>query len=439
MKSSLRLAALAALLLAAPTPGGAQQNTTRELSQSQRRLQEIREERRDLADQLKNLRSQVRNLSGEEQILRRQAEASAGVLEEVEFQLERTERQIAVTTRELLDTQDRLAERRALLQRRLRDIYKRGPLQSAEVLLTAESFSDLLNRYKYLHLVARHDRTLLDEVRELEKQLVFRDRQLKRSLQEVQVLQGERLSEHQQLELLREERRKTLGIVQRQATTTQTRMTSLARDERQLASLITTLERRRREAERRETARREAARREAARRAAAARAARAAGGDAKAAPPAPAPAPARPAPAASSGESRLSTGDLGQLGWPVDGRLLYRFGRTTTPSGTVLRWNGIGIGAARGTPVRAVESGTVVLAEPFEGYGPSVVVSHGGGYYSLYLYLEDVRVADGAEIARGQVLGTVGGQATPEGPHLEFQIRAPGGQAVDPLAWLRRR
>jgi septal ring factor EnvC (AmiA/AmiB activator) len=433
MRVPLRLLALAALLLAA-APAAAQQNTARELTQSQRRLQEIRQERRELAEELKNLRSQVRNLSGEEQILRRQAEASAGVLEEVEFQLDRTERQIAVTTRELLDTQDRLAERRALLQRRLRDIYKRGPLQSAQVLLTAGNFSDLLNRYKYLHLVARHDRTLLEEVRELEKQLVLRDRQLKRSLQEVQVLQGERLTEHQQLELLREERRKTLGIVQRQATTTQGRMTRLARDERQLGSLIATLERRRREAERREAARRETERRAAAARAAAARAA---GGDPKAA--APAPPPRAPTPAASSGESRLSTSDLGQLGWPVDGRILYRFGRTTTPSGTVLRWNGIGIGAARGTPVKAVESGTVVLAEPFEGYGPSVVVSHGGGYYSLYLYLDDVRVADGAEIARGQVLGSVGGQGTPEGPHVEFQIRSPGGQAVDPLAWLRRR
>jgi septal ring factor EnvC (AmiA/AmiB activator) len=434
MPARFPLGALAALLLLA-APAAAQQNTTRELSQSQRRLQEIREERRELAEELKDLRSQVRNLSGEEQILRRQVDASAGVLQEVEFQLSRTEEQIAVTTRELLDTQDRLAERRALLQRRLRDIYKRGPLQSAQVLFAAESFADLLNRYKYLHLVARHDRTLLGEVRELEKQLVLRDRQLKRSLQEVQVLQGERMTEHEQLEALREERRRTLGVVQRQATTTQTRMTRLARDERQLASLITTLERRRREAERREAARREAERREAARRAAA----RDAGGAPKAGAAAPPPAPARTPSAASSGVSRLSTSDLGTLGWPVEGRLLYRFGRATTASGTVLRWNGIGIGAARGTPVRAVESGTVVLAEPFEGYGPSVVVSHGGGYYSLYLYLEDVRVADGAEIARGQVIGTVGGQATPEGPHLEFQIRAPGGQAVDPLAWLRRR
>ncbi|HEX2187448.1 MAG TPA: peptidoglycan DD-metalloendopeptidase family protein, partial [Longimicrobiaceae bacterium] len=147
-------------------------------------------------------------------------------------------------------------------------------------------------------------------------------------------------------------------------------------------------------------------------------------------------APAR-APAAEA--SRLSTRDLGALGWPVEGSVLYRFGRTTTPSGTTLRWNGIGIGAPRGTPVKAVEAGTVALAEPFEGYGPSVVVSHGGGYYSLYLYLDDVRVAEGAEIARGQVVGTVGGQGTPEGTHIEFQIREPGGQAVDPLTWLRKR
>lgn len=423
-------ALIAGLLLAAPGAAAAQQNTPRELSQSQRRLQEIRAERRQLAEELKNLRSQVRDLSGEEQILRRQVIVSAGVLEEVEFQLARTEEQIGVTTRELLGTQDRLAERRALLQRRLRDIYKRGPLQSVQVLLMAEDFGDLLNRYKYLHLVARHDRTLLDEVRELERQLVLRDRQLKRSLQEVQVLRGERVTEHQALEELREERRRTLGVVQRQATTTQGRITRLARDERQLTSLIATLERRRREAERREAARREAERKEAERRAAAARAA---GGTPKAAPP-----PRAPAPRGSS-ESLLSTRDLGALGWPVDGRVLYRFGRTTTPNGTVLRWNGIGIGAARGAPVKAVEAGTVALAEPFEGYGPSVVVSHGGGYYSLYLYLDEVRVAEGAQIARGQVVGTVGGEGTPEGTHIEFQIRAPGGQAVDPLAWLRKR
>lgn len=419
-RSLARFLLLPALLSAA---GARAQQQTPELSQSRERLQEIREERRQLTRDLNNIRSQVHDLSSEAQLLRRQVSVSSGVLRELDFQVSRTERQIAVTTRELLETQDRLAERRALLYRRLRDIYKRGPLQSVQVLLTAESFGDLLNRYKYLYLVARHDRTLMEDVTELQQQLVLRDRQLKRSLADVQALKGERMMEHGHLQELEQEQTSTISQLQRQAQSTQQRMVQLARDERQLTSLIGTLERRRRETERREAARVEAERRTAAR--------TPAGG-------ARTPIPA-PRPTAAANESHLSTREMGSVGWPLDGRLLYRFGRTTTPNGTTLRWNGIGIAAPRGTPVRAIAAGTVVLARSFEGYGPSVVVSHGGGYYSLYLYLEDVNVTDGAEIARGQQVGTVGGLGTPEGAHIEFQIRSPGGQAVDPLIWLRKR
>ncbi len=114
-----------------------------------------------------------------------------------------------------------------------------------------------------------------------------------------------------------------------------------------------------------------------------------------------------------------------------------------SPKGLVLRWNGIGIAADPGAPVRAVRPGRVVLAGPFEGYGPTVVLSHGDGFYTLYLYLEDIGVVEGRDVTAGQVVGTVGGQDTPEGPHIEFQIRAPqaGGspQAQDPLQWLRSR
>ncbi len=90
-----------------------------------------------------------------------------------------------------------------------------------------------------------------------------------------------------------------------------------------------------------------------------------------------------------------------------------------------------------------MEAGTVVLAGPFAGYGLTVVLSHGAGFYTLYLYLEEIGVNQGREVAAGQVVGTVGGDDTPEGPHMEFQIRAPtdGGPPLpqDPLAWLRAR
>ena len=54
-----------------------------------------------------------------------------------------------------------------------------------------------------------------------------------------------------------------------------------------------------------------------------------------------------------------------------------------------------------------------------------MIVSHGGGYRTLYLWLKSVRVKEGQKIAAGDIVGTVGGEQTPEGPHIEFQVRVP--------------
>jgi len=145
----------------------------------------------------------------------------------------------------------------------------------------------------------------------------------------------------------------------------------------------------------------------------------------------------------TSSELSMSIGDAGSLEWPLDGDLIYRFGQEQRPNGLVLNWNGVGIAGLPGSPVRAARNGLIVLAGPFEGYGPSVVLSHGDGFYSLYLYLEEIRVAEGRSIDVGHVIGTVGGTDTAQGPHIEFQVRAPidGGvpEAQDPLEWLKPR
>lgn len=426
-RDSARLiaATAAGLLLLGPHPARAQ-----EIAESQKRLLEIRRERTELREDLSRLKAQVHDMSGELDNLERQRLASGQVVRELDFQLAETEARIERTTGDLLRTQDRLAEKRALLNRRLRDIYKRGPLATAEALLTSESFSGLLNRYKYLSLVARRDRALVQEVAELQSRLDIRRRQLQRTLADVNFLRQERLGEYSAMEELEFQQKRTLSALQTQERSTADRIAQLARDEKQLTTLIATLERRRREAEARR--RREAeARRKREEEERARVAARTATAPARRAPSAPAPVATAP--------STLSTADLGALGWPVDGRVIYNFGRARQPNGTTIRWNGIGIAAPAGTPVRAVEAGEVVLAAPFEGYGPTVVVSHGAGYYSLYLYMKGISVSEGATIVRGQTLGTVGGEGTPEGAHLEFQIRAPGGQATDPLTWLKTR
>ena len=127
---------------------------------------------------------------------------------------------------------------------------------------------------------------------------------------------------------------------------------------------------------------------------------------------------------ATLGAAAITTADLGKLDWPVSGRLLYQFGAATGPNNTRIPWHGIGIGAAPGTPVRAVAAGTVSLAGPLGTYLTSILLDHGGGYYSFYGDLRDAAVATGDRVQRGQVIGHVGGEALD-------QLVSGGGRVLD--------
>jgi septal ring factor EnvC (AmiA/AmiB activator) len=403
--AGVALVGLVLLLGGGATSLGAQQNDLRrEILESQRRLEQIRAERARLQEEMAGVQIRVRDASSELANVERRLSASRSVLAEIQFQADATAEQIAETTRDLLQTRERMSESKAILNRRLRDIYKLGSLHTVRVLLGASSFTDLVNRYRYLRRVAAFDRSLVDRVEKLETDLSQQDQELQQRMAELGSLRQNRLGEVAQLRSVESERQAALAEYRQRERSTRSRLETLEEDETRMTGLIDDLERRRIEEERR-------------------RAAAAGAG----APPA----------------TTLAPGDAGSLDWPLDGNLIYRFGRERRPNGLVLRWNGIGISAAPGTPVRAVRGGRVVLAGPFEGYGPTVVLSHGDGIYTLYLYLEDIGVVEGRDVASGQVVGTVGGADTPEGSHVEFQIRAPVNgstpQAQDPLLWLRPR
>jgi len=405
-----RLAALlGALALASAAPAAAQQaapprTLQQELQQSQQRLEQIREERARLQEEMESVRTRVQDVAVELSNVERRLSGSRSVLAEVQFQSDAVADRIADNNRELVRAHERLAESNATLNRRLRDIYKMGSLHTMRVLLGADSFTDLVNRYRYLRMIAAYDRALVQRVAQLERDLGTRDQALQRDFAELGRLRQTRIGEVAELRSLEEEHKRALEQFRTRERQTQSRLATLDADEGRMRTVIDDLERRRIELERRAAATATAAR------------------------------PAAPT---------LAAADAGTLTWPVDGPVVYRFGREVRPNGTVLRWNGIGISAQPGTPVRAVKAGTVVLAGAFEGYGPTVVLSHGQGFYTLYLYLEEIGVVEGRAVEAGQVVGTVGGSATPEGPHIEFQVRAPerGGspQAQDPLQWLRPR
>jgi septal ring factor EnvC (AmiA/AmiB activator) len=294
----------------------------------------------------------------------------------------------------LVHAQDELVMKRATLQRRLADIYKRGPLYSLEALLSAQSFGELVARYKYLHQLARRDRALVRRVEELRNR-ISAQRGLLVSLQSaVEQNRAEKADEELRLRTLEQQRQKSLAEAQRRQKQTEARLAQISRDEARLAQTIASLEAARVRADARR-------------------------------------------PAGTSAPSLLRTADLGKLDWPVDGEVLYKFGRVVNPNNTTTRWNGIGIHANQGTPVKAIAEGDVAIAEPFGTYGLTVIVQHGAGDYSVYGSLQRMDVKKGAHVLKGQVIGAVGAADPDLPPHLHFEIRRAKGGAVDPLDWLR--
>jgi septal ring factor EnvC (AmiA/AmiB activator) len=385
------------LLLLALSPRVHAQGTP-DLEESRRRLEEIRAERDRLQVQRERLQGQVHDVNDELSNLERQRESTQRIVTEIERQIGGLASQLDRSSAELILAQDNLAERRAVLQRRLVDIYKRGSLHTFQVMLAAESFGDLLSRYKYLYLTSEQDRALVNDVEQLRNRVVQQRNNILNVRGELDRRREEREAEASKYSELASERAQKLQTLQRSARNTERRLGELQRDESRLNGVLAALERRRRDEAARGALR---------------------GG--------------------VSAPGSITTADLGKLDWPVEGTIVYRFGRDTLPSGGIIRWNGVGIAAPVGTPVKAVESGNVRLVGQFGTYGLTIVLEHGNGYYSVYSHLETAGVKLGAAVPKGGVIGTVGGENSDYGPHLHFEIRGDNQIALDPATWLRRR
>lgn len=391
---------LTVLLALASTPAPCQQRTdiNRQIREGERRIQAIRNEREQANTALTEARGQIRTITSELENLERQKNATTRIVNEIDRQMGFINAQIDTVSVELIVAEDALAEKHAVLERRLVDIYKRGRLWSFQVLVAAESFGDLLSRYKYLSLVSRQDRALVSEVEQLRDRVSGQRQQLVRLRSQLTQRSSDRrdeLGRYTALELQRQRALRRAQATQRAATT---QLDSLARAEEALNSLLASLEE--------------------ARRLALARGDRGALGAA------------------------ITESDLGKLDWPLDGRVIYPFGPNPGPNNTTIPRLGIGIAAAVGTPVRAVAGGIVANTGWLETYGLGVVLDHGGGYYTVYLYLSDIDVNRGDVVSAGDLVGRSGGENSDEGPHIEFQIRSGEGYEVvslDPVNWLKRR
>ncbi|MGE5841831.1 MAG: M23 family metallopeptidase, partial [Deltaproteobacteria bacterium] len=122
---------------------------------------------------------------------------------------------------------------------------------------------------------------------------------------------------------------------------------------------------------------------------------------------------------------------------PLIGDVVGVFGQESVINGMPRSpHSGVDLKAERGTPVAAINSGTVVLTGEHFFNGLFAVVDHGGAVQSMYFHLDKILVQQGDRIDKGRTVGLVGATGRATGPHLHFGIRINGAR-VDPMQFIK--
>ena len=377
-----------------------------EESSSRGKRDAARARRAELAAQLDTLRASDRQMDAALAALDTQVASQASEMRTAESAVAAAEVAVAAAEARLAATEARLRRLKDDMAERAVRAYMRPSDGVVAEVLRSRTLGEASRRGALLRHVAGNDRDLGDQLREAREDGAAQREELKQA----QALAVERRrTASDRLRALKETRAQQVRV----RAALESRIAEFIVEADQVAALEATLS---------ETIRREEA--AAAARAALLRAAR---------PTAPA---GRPAPTQPSEGRRDTTpppsppSSSSGLIWPVNGPVTSGFG---------MRWGrmhqGIDISATTGTPIRAAKAGVVITAGTMGGYGNVVIISHGGGFSTLYAHQSRLGSTQGQQVAQGQIIGYVGSTGHSTGPHLHFETRV-NGAAQNPMRYL---
>jgi peptidoglycan DL-endopeptidase CwlO len=290
----------------------------------------------------------------------------------------------------LVKLRARLAEARAALSDRLVALYKADKPDVVTVILEADGFADLLERTEFMRRVSEQDVRIIDRVRTAKAEAVATEQRLNRLEDRQREVTAVVARRHQEVVDVKEQlvsrREEFQGV----------------KDQKFQALVSTRDQRHDLEGDLRALEKEQAA--------VLAKLQAAQGGS-----------------GAPAGPIRQGSGTMI---WPVNGPVVSPFG---------MRWGrlhaGVDIAVPAGTPIRAADSGRVVLLGWTGGYGNYTCVSHGGSLSTCYAHQSRYGTSMGASVSKGQVIGYVGCTGHCFGDHLHFEVRV-NGQPTDPMGYL---
>lgn len=367
----------------------------------EKQIANLKKQKADAQKRAKDAQNQIAQVKIDKQLtlkeiddLNNQLKATYVKLEKLDSQVEQTEKELQNQAKQLDEAEARVERRDELLDSRLRLIYTNGAVSYLEVLFSATSFSDFLNRLDTLQMVFSQDQEILESNKRDRDAVAKKKEEVAASLVQVQKLYDEATA--LRIDLQKKEAAKEVQV-------------AALDDKAEALEKITEEEEERLMALAREESKLQAEKRKA------------------------------------SGQKDIKYPG-GKFAYPLEKQatVTSEFGNRVNPvTGKREGHKGMDLAIKTGTAILAAEDGYVVTAGSQSGYGNTVIIDHGKdnngkSVMTVYAHIRHggIKVSKGDKVKRGQKIAEVGSTGQSTGPHLHFEVRV-DGKYTSPAGYLK--
>lgn len=382
-KILLPLMVVVALVFTIVPPAPAQASKVDELN---RELKKIEQQIKNSQSQIKKAEQEIKTINKKEKevekeinTLSKEIDKTLKLIEAKEKEIKMTENNLLQTAAELEEAEKRVEDRDSLLRSRVRLMYTNGAVSYLDVLFSATSFSDFLDRYRSLSLIVDQDKTILAENIKDKNFIADAKVQIETDLAFLRKAYAELENEKQSLEKKQNDRKVMIAQLHER----KEHLEDISEEQEKALN------------------------------------------------------------DASKLKSKLYAEIVklmeheGKFIWPLkeDYPITSNFGYRIHPISKVKKLHaGTDIGAPKGAHVVAAGSGVVITAKYWGGYGNAIMIDHGNGMWTLYAHLNKIRVKEGDKVKAGQHIGDVGTTGSSTGYHLHYEVRK-NSEPVDAMKY----
>ncbi|GFZ97795.1 metalloendopeptidase [Paenibacillus marchantiophytorum] len=379
--------------LAVPYAGYAASTTEKidqQLTQLKKQKAEAQQKASDAQNQITKVQTEKDQTTKDMNTLLNQVNEASKKLTNLNEQIDQVTDHLELNAKQLDEAVARVESRDSMLKSRVRLMYMNGFVSYMDVLLSATSFNDFLNRIEALKSIVNQDKEILVSNKKDKETVTLKKEETEKQLEQVKVL-------YANADALRDE-------LQAKEKAKEVKIASLSKQEKVLEDISEESDKQITQIAKQEADLQEKKR------------------------------------AASKAKSPFTyTG--GKLGYPLAAQapLTSDFVDRINPvTGKAESHKGIDLGAPKGTGILAAENGSVIYASWMNGYGNCIIVDHGNGLWTLYGHImnDGIYVKVGDVIKRGQKIAGVGSTGQSTGNHLHFEVRL-NEVPRDPKPYLR--